>query len=92
MKFKLICVVLLCFLLITPSKVEAHPGRTDANGCHYCRTNCAKWGLSDGNIIATMEADITQVLLILTIQPVHMVQHHHQIIVNQHHQKVAIIL
>lgn len=48
MKFKLICVVLLCFLLITPSKVEAHPGRTDANGCHYCRTNCAKWGLSDG--------------------------------------------
>ena len=48
MKFKLICVVLLCFLLITPSKVEAHPGRTDANGCHYCRTNCADWGLSDG--------------------------------------------
>lgn len=48
MMFKLICVVLLCFLLITPNKVEAHPGRTDANGCHYCRTNCAKWGLSDG--------------------------------------------
>lgn len=48
MKFKLICVVLLCFLLITPSKVEAHPGRTDANGCHYCRTNCAKWGLRTG--------------------------------------------
>ena len=48
MKFKLICIVLLCFLLITPNKVEAHPGRTDANGCHYCRTNCAKWGLSDG--------------------------------------------
>ena len=48
MKFKLICVVLLCFLLITPNKVEAHPSRTDANGCHYCRTNCAKWGLSDG--------------------------------------------
>ena len=48
MKFKLICVVLLCFLLITPNKVGAHPGRTDANGCHYCRTNCAKWGLSDG--------------------------------------------
>lgn len=48
MKFKLICVVLLCFLLITPSKVEAHPGRTDANGCHYCRTNCADWGLRTG--------------------------------------------
>lgn len=48
MKFKLMCMVLLCFLLITPSKVEAHPGRTDANGCHYCRTNCAEWGLRTG--------------------------------------------
>jgi hypothetical protein len=27
---------------------EAHPGRTDANGCHTCRTNCSSWGLSDG--------------------------------------------
>jgi len=26
----------------------AHPGRTDAYGCHTCRTNCAKWGLSTG--------------------------------------------
>ncbi|MFC0394014.1 MBL fold metallo-hydrolase [Paenibacillus mendelii] len=26
----------------------AHPGRTDADGGHYCRTNCAKWGLEDG--------------------------------------------
>lgn len=27
---------------------EAHPGRTDGNGGHYCRTNCAKWGLENG--------------------------------------------
>jgi hypothetical protein len=26
------------------SVVEAHPGRTAADGCHYCRTNCDKWG------------------------------------------------
>lgn len=26
----------------------AHPGRTDAKGGHYCRTNCAKYGLKDG--------------------------------------------
>lgn len=26
--------------------VLAHPGRTDSYGCHTCRTNCAKWGLS----------------------------------------------
>lgn len=32
-----ICVVLI-FLCI-PVVVNAHPGRTDANGCHYCRTN-----------------------------------------------------
>lgn len=28
--------------------VEAHPGNTDAYGCHTCWTNCAKWGLSTG--------------------------------------------
>jgi hypothetical protein len=28
--------------------VEAHPGRTDKNGGHTCRTNCEKWGLSYG--------------------------------------------
>ena len=48
MKFKLISVALLYLLLIMPIKVDAHPGRTDANGCHYCRTNCTKWGLSIG--------------------------------------------
>ena len=24
----------------------AHPGRTAADGCHYCRTNCAKWNVA----------------------------------------------
>ncbi|MBN3522529.1 copper amine oxidase N-terminal domain-containing protein [Paenibacillus apiarius] len=28
--------------------VDAHPGRTDKNGGHYCRTNCEKWGLEYG--------------------------------------------
>lgn len=23
----------------------AHPGNTAADGCHYCRTNCDKWGV-----------------------------------------------
>ena len=26
----------------------SHPGNTDADGCHYCRTNCAKWGEVEG--------------------------------------------
>ena len=25
--------------------VDAHPGRTAADGCHYCRTNCDTWGV-----------------------------------------------
>lgn len=41
--------ILLCLsLIIIPCEAYAHPGRTDSNGCHYCRTNCAKWGLRDG--------------------------------------------
>jgi len=28
--------------------VSAHPGRTDSNGGHYCRTNCEKWGYEYG--------------------------------------------
>ena len=29
---------------LTAGAVWAHPGRTAADGCHYCRTNCDKWG------------------------------------------------
>ena len=39
-KFILVSVFLL------PSVALAHPGRTDAYGCHTCKTNCPKWGLS----------------------------------------------
>ncbi|OMD72389.1 hypothetical protein BSK48_08085 [Paenibacillus odorifer] len=35
-------------LLLMPALADAHPGRTDANGGHNCRTNCAKWGLENG--------------------------------------------
>ena len=27
---------------------NAHPGRTASDGCHYCRTNCAAWGVPHG--------------------------------------------
>lgn len=36
------------FSLALPGIVSAHPGNTDAYGCHTCRTNCPKWGLSTG--------------------------------------------
>lgn len=35
-------------LLVAPISAYAHPGRTDANGGHTCRTNCEKWGLQNG--------------------------------------------
>ena len=47
-KEKIILVIIALFMLITDCNVYAHPGRTDANGCHTCRTNCGKWGLRYG--------------------------------------------
>lgn len=35
-------------LVLSSVPSTAHPGRTNASGCHTCRTNCAKWGLSTG--------------------------------------------
>ncbi len=40
--------VLLLTLIITPTAVIAHPGRTDSGGGHTCRTNCPSWGYSYG--------------------------------------------
>lgn len=37
-----------CIILLLPSIISAHPGRTDSNGGHVCRTNCEKWGLEYG--------------------------------------------
>lgn len=47
MKKKMLCCT-LALLLVSGSVVSAHPGRTDANGGHTCRTNCERWGLSYG--------------------------------------------
>jgi hypothetical protein len=37
--------IALFLLLFWPLASLAHPGRTDAYGCHTCRTNCPSWGL-----------------------------------------------
>ena len=45
---KIIILILIIFSLITPL-AYSHPGRTDSNGCHYCRTNCEEsWGIPYG--------------------------------------------
>ena len=48
MKKKIKGLIMIMIVILSPLYVEAHPGRTDSNGCHTCRTNCAKWGLSYG--------------------------------------------
>ncbi|MEK4196112.1 MBL fold metallo-hydrolase [Paenibacillus sp. FSL L8-0323] len=48
MKRIIVPIFISLVLLLMPVLAEAHPGRTDANGGHYCRTNCAKWGLENG--------------------------------------------
>lgn len=47
---KLLAFAAFALLLVLPTSVsiQAHPGRTDSNGCHTCRTNCEKWGLAYG--------------------------------------------
>src|SRR5659263_668545 len=39
---------IIVVLFLAVSIVSAHPGKTDGNGGHTCRTNCEKWGLKDG--------------------------------------------
>ena len=34
----------LLVVVLMASPALAHPGRSAADGCHFCRTNCAKWG------------------------------------------------
>ncbi|GED13762.1 thermonuclease family protein [Aneurinibacillus migulanus] len=45
---KILALMIMLGLVAAPLSASAHPGRTDANGGHTCRTNCAKWGLKDG--------------------------------------------
>lgn len=47
-KFTCLLVLILFFTFLPVQLIEAHPGRTDANGGHTCRTNCEKWGLQYG--------------------------------------------
>jgi hypothetical protein len=46
---KVVCTAVLVLTLLGFGAVrmaEAHPGRTDGNGGHTCRTNCESWGLN----------------------------------------------
>lgn len=48
---KIILYTVLAALILSTFLVYqaiAHPGRTDWQGCHTCRTNCYYWGLEYG--------------------------------------------
>ncbi len=38
----------LALSLLLCSSASSHTGQTASDGCHYCRTNCDKWGVSHG--------------------------------------------
>lgn len=38
------CALLTLAVFFTASPAPAHPGNVAADGCHYCWTNCPKWG------------------------------------------------
>lgn len=42
---KLVLLFFVFFSLSFSQSVSAHPGNTASDGCHYCRTNCDKWGV-----------------------------------------------
>jgi competence protein ComEC len=49
MRNLIIKLITLSFIvLILPLDVSAHPGRTDIDGCHVCKTNCKQWDLKYG--------------------------------------------
>lgn len=47
-KKRILTGVIVVMLIALPMSVYAHPGGLDSNKCHYCRTNCSKWGLDNG--------------------------------------------
>ncbi|MBY0538928.1 YHYH domain-containing protein [Patescibacteria group bacterium] len=48
MKKILALAIIVSLFALAPQAVFAHPGNTDKKGGHTCRTNCAKWGLKQG--------------------------------------------
>ena len=39
------CRLLAVLLVLLALDAVAHPGRTAADGCHFCRTNCDRWNV-----------------------------------------------
>ena len=44
--YRALVITLSAAFLLLAYPATAHPGNTAADGCHYCRTNCDKWGVT----------------------------------------------
>jgi len=42
---KILSIFFIFSLILLPKNTFAHPGNTASDGCHYCRTNCDRWGV-----------------------------------------------
>ncbi|WP_299087561.1 YHYH domain-containing protein [uncultured Metabacillus sp.] len=47
--------------MLTPSLASASPGGLDSNGGHTCRTNCAQYGLNNGEYHYHRNGEIVRV-------------------------------
>lgn len=45
MKLSLVLLLAVSLFVFGSTTANAHPGNTASDGCHYCRTNCDKWGI-----------------------------------------------
>ncbi|MBI2335712.1 MAG: hypothetical protein HYU97_02985 [Deltaproteobacteria bacterium] len=46
MRRSIVVIIVFLFIpLLISSQAYTHPGRTAADGCHYCRTRCDYWGV-----------------------------------------------
>jgi len=44
-RFVIFCSLFFTLVFLRPNNSLAHPGNTASDGCHYCRTNCGRWGV-----------------------------------------------
>ncbi len=49
LRLAILLALVVALLVVFLPRVDAHPGGTDGNGCHTCRTNCTEsWGIPYG--------------------------------------------
>ncbi|MDD2224701.1 MAG: hypothetical protein PHP97_00865 [Candidatus Shapirobacteria bacterium] len=65
---KILSIFFIFSLILLPKNTFAHPGNTASDGCHYCRTNCDRWGVPwnerhchGGTVVETVQPTSTPI-------------------------------